>query len=84
MAAEKPRIGSRVDGIPTVINDNIDGLLVEPENINDLANKLDMLMGDAALRRKLGLTGKDRIQNEFSRETYFENLRSFYKEVLER
>jgi glycosyltransferase involved in cell wall biosynthesis len=41
MAAEKPRIGSSVGGIPTMINDGVDGYLVEPENIGDLAKKLE-------------------------------------------
>ena len=58
MAAEKPRIGSRVDGIPTVINDGVDGYLVEPGNVADLAEKLDRLMGDPGLRRSMGLAGK--------------------------
>jgi len=82
MAAEKPRIGSRVDGIPTVIDDGVDGFLVEPGNVEDLAEKLDMLMGDADLRKKMGLAGKERVRKEFSREVYFENLISFYDEVL--
>lgn len=82
MAAEKPRIGSRVDGIPTVINDNVDGFLVEPDNVDDLAEKLDMLMSNPELRRKMGINGKSRIDKEFSREIYFENLIAFYNEVL--
>ena len=61
MAAEKPRIGSRVDGIPTVINDGVDGYLVEPGNVADLAEKLDRLMGDPGLRRSMGLAGKARV-----------------------
>lgn len=83
MAAEKPRIGSNVDGIPTVIDDGIDGLLVRPGDVDDLAEKLDMLMGDQELRRKLGLAAKARISREFTQEHYFENLLRFYKDVLE-
>ena len=37
MAAGKPRIGTHVDGIPTVINDYVDGLLCNSENVDDLA-----------------------------------------------
>jgi glycosyltransferase involved in cell wall biosynthesis len=82
MASEKPRIGSNVDGIPTVINDGVDGFLVEPGNVNDLARKLDMLMGDPALRRSMGLAGKARIPSEFTQEMYIRNVVNLYKEVL--
>jgi len=82
MAAEKPRIGSRVDGIPTVINDGVDGFLVEPESVEDLAQKLDLLMGNDQLRREMGLAGKERVPREFTQEAYFENVINFYDEVL--
>lgn len=83
MAAEKPRIGSKVDGIPTVINDGFDGLLVRPGDVNDLAEKLDMLMGDPELRKRLGAAAKERVSREFTQEIYFQNLNKFYKEILE-
>lgn len=82
MAAEKPRIGSNIDGIPYVINDGVDGLLVEPGNIMDLAQKLKRLMGDPGLRRKLGLAGKKRLSKEFSQEVYLKNVLRFYNNVL--
>ncbi len=83
MAAEKARIGSKVDGIPAVIDDGVDGLLVKPGDVNDLAEKLDMLMGDAELRKRLGAAAKARVLREFTQEIYFQNLLNFYKEVLE-
>lgn len=82
MAAEKPRIGSNVDGIPSVIMDGVDGLLVEPGSVSDLAWKLDMLMGDPELRRRYGLAAKARLSGEFGREAYLENVFRFYEKVL--
>jgi glycosyltransferase involved in cell wall biosynthesis len=82
MASGKPRIGSRVDGIPTIINDGVDGLLFESENIDDLADKLDMLMGDPDLRHRLGKAGETRVKKEFSEERYIRNVTNFYNEVL--
>ena len=83
MAAGKPRIGSNVDGIPTVINDGVDGLLVEPENVDDLANKLDLLMGSKELRKTMGEAGARRAREEFTEERYIENVISFYKAVIQ-
>ena len=82
MAAGKPRIGSNVDGIPSVINDGVDGLLVEPGNIDDPAEKLPMLMSNQELRQRLGKAGEIRAKKEFTKSIYFENLTNFYNEVL--
>jgi glycosyltransferase involved in cell wall biosynthesis len=82
MAAEKPRIGSRVDGIPTVINDGVDGYLVEPGSVADLAEKLDRLMRDPGLRRSMGMAGKARVAREFAEKVCEENAVAFYDEVL--
>jgi glycosyltransferase involved in cell wall biosynthesis len=84
MAAGKPRIGSNIDGIPTVINDGEDGLLVTPEDIEDLAQKLDMLMGDPELRARLGSNAKERANREFSKLNYCANVTRFYNEVIDK
>lgn len=82
MAAGKPRIGSNVDGIPTVIDDGVDGLLFESENVDDLAEKLEVLMSNPELREKLGKNGEAMAKNGFTREKYFKNLEKFYMDVL--
>jgi len=81
-AAGKPCIGSNVDGIPTVIKDGIDGLLVEPESVDDLARKLDSLMGNKELRERLGNAGAKRVKEEFTEDIYFNNVIKFYNEVI--
>ena len=84
MEASKPRIGSDVGGIHTLINDGVDGMLFKPEDPDDLAAKLDILMGDADLRRKMGENGKRRMQTEFTPERYYEKLFAFYSDSLTR
>jgi glycosyltransferase involved in cell wall biosynthesis len=82
MAAGKPRIGSNVDGIPTVIHDGIDGLLFENENVSDLADKLRRLINDGSLRKSLGDAGRQRALKQFTRDVYVENLRHFFLDVI--
>lgn len=82
MAAGKPRIGANVDGIPTVIADGVDGFLFEPENANDLADKLDRLMGDGDLRARLGAAGRRRVALEFNEKIYVNNVGNFYTDIL--
>jgi glycosyltransferase involved in cell wall biosynthesis len=76
-AAEKARIATQVGGIPTVVEQGYDGLLVPKEDVDKLAAGLHTLMGDAALRRRLGRTARERTEDEFSGESYlklFEEL----------
>ena len=82
MAAGKPRIGSNVDGIPTVINDGIDGLLFESENITDLSQKLDLLMSSKELRGKMGNAGITRVKEHFTENIYYKNVIDFYNKIL--
>lgn len=72
-AAGKCRLGTRVDGIPTVIEDGTDGMLVDSERIDQLAAALDRLMAEAGLRRRFGEAARQRIEREFSEEAYLDH-----------
>lgn len=84
MFAGKPRIGSNVGGIPTVISDGQDGLLFESGNVDQLADRLMRLMSDAALRARLGHAARERAMREFTLDRYLERISAFYGEVLAR
>jgi glycosyltransferase involved in cell wall biosynthesis len=67
----KPAIGSRVDGIPDIIQDKKTGYLVEPGNIDDIEDKLDSLLGNPELARQMGEAGREFVEDKFSTEKYF-------------
>src|SRR5204863_5699795 len=46
-------VGSKVGGIPELIDNGVNGLLVSPGNTEELAATLDRLMSDDALRQRL-------------------------------
>ena len=53
MAADKPVIASRIDGIMEVVEDGKNGLLFEAGNDEDLAAKIRELLNDNSLRVKI-------------------------------
>jgi glycosyltransferase-like protein len=65
MACGKPVVASRVGGVPELVRDGIDGILVEPGDVRGLAEALIRLLKDSSLRREMGLAGQSRI-SEFS------------------
>jgi glycosyltransferase involved in cell wall biosynthesis len=83
MAAGKPRVASRVGGIPTVVADGQDGVLVDPEDVEGFARALASLMGSTELRRRLGTAGTARAVAEFSTDSYFAKTEQFYRRVVD-
>lgn len=83
-AAAKCRIGTRVDGIPTVIEHEVDGLLVEADNVDALAAALDRAMSDAGLRKRLGEAAAARAAREFTGARYIENYAELIRAVAAR
>lgn len=69
-AARKCRIATRVGGIPTVIEDGRDGLLVEKESVDELAKGLRRLISNGELRRRFGSEAQRRVIREFSASAY--------------
>jgi glycosyltransferase involved in cell wall biosynthesis len=61
MAMEIPCIATWIAGVPELIRDGVDGLLVAPGDIPSLARAIVRLMDDAALQRRLGRSGRRRI-----------------------
>ncbi|MGE3806761.1 MAG: glycosyltransferase family 4 protein [Gemmataceae bacterium] len=57
-----PCLGYRAGGVGEVIHHEEDGLLARCGAIDELAGCLDQLIASAALRRRLGDTGKERVQ----------------------
>jgi len=82
-AAGKCRIATRVDGIPTVVEDEVDGVLVEKNNVNELCAGLARLMDDEDLRRRLGAAGQLRVAKEFSPESYLAHFSELVAATLD-
>jgi glycosyltransferase involved in cell wall biosynthesis len=83
-AAAKCRVASRVGGIPTVIEDGVDGLLVEKENVDELAATLARLIEETPLRRRLGEAARVRVEREFSGDAYLQHYAEFVASALAR
>ena len=65
MAAGKPVIASRIGGLPYTVSDGLTGLLFEPGNAFDLAEKIGRLLDEPQLRTEMGLAGRRRFEEDF-------------------
>ncbi|MBU1225208.1 MAG: glycosyltransferase [Gammaproteobacteria bacterium] len=65
-ACRKPVVATRVGGIPEVMEDGVNGFLVEPGDVGGLAARVTQLFADPALRARLGEAGRARIEQNFA------------------
>ena len=64
MACGKPVIGTKVGGIPYVVKNEKNGLLVEPKNPKELADAINKLLNDKKLLEKLSKNALYTIKNK--------------------
>jgi len=83
MASGRPVIGSDVAGIPSVIDDGRNGLLCPPGDAKVLAERLGMLLDDAALRRRLGEQARADMLAAYDWSTIAERMVGIYQQALD-
>lgn len=66
MASGLPLVGTKVGGIPEIIEDGSSGLLVEQKSPEQLAEAFCTLLRDESLRKKLGQGARARVELEFA------------------
>jgi colanic acid/amylovoran biosynthesis glycosyltransferase len=79
MAMEIPCVSTRVAGIPELIRDGIDGLLVMPSDDRALAEAIGKLIDDQALCRRLGEAGRRRVEEKYDLAKNIEHLSRVFK-----
>ena len=84
MAMEKPIVASRVGGIPDLIDQGINGLLVRPGDARELADALERVLSDNGLAKKLGKEGRKKIKDQFSADVMVRSIEKLYRELLAR
>jgi glycosyltransferase involved in cell wall biosynthesis len=82
MANAIPVVASRVEGIPEAIRDGVDGLIFEPSNAVDLAEKLESLIGDTARWQSMSESALERQRNELSDLSMARGVATIYDELL--
>jgi len=80
MAAEKPVIACMGQGIDEVIQQGMNGLLVEPDDLAGLTRSLSMLLDDEQLRRRIGRSGRHTILHGFTLADQTQRLAELYRE----
>jgi glycosyltransferase involved in cell wall biosynthesis len=84
MAAARPVVASRVGGIPEVVRDGQDGILVPPHDSKSMAEAIFRLLEDPQLRLAMGARGQRRAGEVFSMRAHGEAVQRVYGRLTSR
>ncbi len=81
-ASSVPSVGTYHGGIPEIIEDGKTGFLVDEHDVEALADRLQRLLGDEALRRRFGEAARAKMEREYDIATRVAELETIYDEVV--
>lgn len=83
MASGLPVVSTDVGGVPELVKDGSDGILVARGDMRGLGGAMQMLAKDASRRRELGASGRTRARSEFAVGAMTQRYAVFYQELLD-
>lgn len=84
MACERPVISTELATGTSFVNlDGVTGFVVPPRDVDALVKKIDLLVRDEELQKRLGYRARLRVEQEFRKEIAIEKTLELYEEILE-
>ncbi len=80
MLCARPAVSFDVDGAREVVNETT-GRLIEPKNVPQLIEACAELIGDKALRERLGRTGQESVRTKFAPDTMVDTIEDVYRQL---
>ncbi|KQW74139.1 glycosyltransferase family 4 protein [Methylibium sp. Root1272] len=74
-----PVVASRVGGIPEMIDSGVEGLLVEPGDIDGILDAILRLAADRELLPRMGRAARKRVESEFSKDVVLPKMEAIYE-----
>ena len=82
MAVSKPVIVTNIWALNELVRDRVNGLLVEPKNVVELARAMEELLTNKELFNTVAVNGAKIVENEFSIPQMAKRVDSLYQQIL--
>lgn len=82
MLSERPVVATKTGGVPELVEDGVNGLLVPPRVPEALAAALDRVLNDRTLAARLAAAGRERALRDFSLDRVVREVAVVINEVL--
>ena len=83
MACGTPVIASNLSGVRTVVEDEVDGFMVEPKQVEGLTEKVLILKQDKHLRIEMGVRGRRKVVERYAWDKVIPDLIGIYYDVVD-
>ncbi len=82
MACAKPVVASNLPGVRSVVDNGVNGFIFDVEQEGDLANRVNQLFLDKALRDKMGQAGREKVEKKYSHEVLIKKVENVYFDLI--
>jgi glycosyltransferase involved in cell wall biosynthesis len=82
MASGTPVVASRTGGLPEVVRDGDNGFLVKSGDAAELRDRLELLLGNPVLARRMGRNARDTVTQQFTWTKTAERCLAAYEELV--
>ena len=79
--AGTPVVATLVGGVADVVDNDVDGFLVAPGDVDALAERIMRLLGDAGLREVFASRASRKVLDQFSPDTVLKQLENLYRKL---
>ena len=83
MGAGKVLVTSSVRALAEIVDDGVTGLVFEKDNATDLAEKLELVLLDSGLRKKIGANANKWVRENHSWDVISKRVTNIYKQIWE-
>ncbi|MEA3328962.1 MAG: glycosyltransferase family 4 protein [Candidatus Omnitrophota bacterium] len=79
ISSSKPMVVTEAGGMPEIIRDGVNGFIIPVKDFESLASRVIQLLANSELRQRLGYTGRQMVEQQFTKEIVTENTLRLYK-----
>nr|MBC8473838.1 glycosyltransferase family 4 protein [Candidatus Omnitrophota bacterium] len=82
LSSAKPMVVTETGGMPEIIKDGINGFVVPIRDFEALASRVIQLISNKELHDRLGYTGRQMVEQNYTKEIVTRNTLDIYKSLL--
>lgn len=79
LSSARPMVVTETGGMPEIIKDGINGFIIPVKDFESLASRIIQLLANKQLRERLGYTGRQMVEQQYTKEIIAENTLRLYK-----
>lgn len=82
MQYKLPIVTTLEGGIPDMVEDGVTGFLVNQKDVENLANNLELLIQNSRLRKRMGVAGRKKYEEDYKLEIFELRLINIFRQII--